>query len=109
VLVEEPPPSFSEVARRFKRKRDFLRVKFPELSKAIIARYKHYLSAVRKENAVRLRNVIREAIEQITASGLYVSEASIKEYAKQRLPKLGRDSLFKLALREVKLEMGLIK
>jgi hypothetical protein len=108
-LAEEPPPSFSEVARRFRRKRDFLRQKFPELSKAITARYKHYQSALRKENAYRLRNVIREVIGQIIASGFYISEAKVKEHAKQQLPKLGRGSLFKQALREVKSEMGLIK
>ncbi|MDQ1525171.1 MAG: hypothetical protein QOE47_3095, partial [Pyrinomonadaceae bacterium] len=109
ILVEEPPPSFSEVARRFKRKRDFLRQKFPELSKAITARYKHYQSALRKENAERLRHVIREAVSQITALGLYVSEARVKEHAKQQLPKLGRDSHFKQAFREVKAEMNLIR
>lgn len=109
MLVEEPPPSFSEVARRFRRKRDFLRQKFPELSKAITARYLHYQSALRKENAERLRQAIREAVSQITVSGLYVSEARVKEHVKPLLPKLGRGSLFKQALREVKSEMGFIR
>ena len=108
-LIEEPPPSFSEIARRLKRKRDFVRRKFPELSKAITARYMHYQSALRNENARKLRTVIREAVGKITASGLYVSEARVKDHAKQQLPKLGRCSLFKQALREVKLEMGLIR
>ena len=53
--------------------------------------------------------MIREVIEQIIASGLYVSEARVKEYAKQQIAKIGRDSLFKQALREVKSEMDLIK
>jgi hypothetical protein len=60
---------------------------------------------VRKGNTERLRDVIREAVRQVTASGLYISEARVKEYAKQQLPKLGRGSLFKQALREVKAEM----
>jgi hypothetical protein len=107
-VAEEPPPSFSEVARRFRRKRDFLRRKFPELSEVITARYKHYQTAVRKENAERLRDVIRETVRHITASGLYTSEALVKEHAKQQLPKLGRGSLFKQALREVKAEMELL-
>ena len=106
-LSEDPPPSFSEVARRSRRKRDFLRRKFPELSEAITARYKHYQAAVRKENAERLRDVIREAVRHINASGLYISEARVKEHAKQQLPKLGRGNLFKQALREVKAEMGI--
>jgi hypothetical protein len=88
-LIEEPPPSFSEVARRLRRKRDFVRLKFPELSKAITARYKHYQGALRKEHAERLRNVLREAVGQIMATGLYISEARVKEHAKQKLPTLG--------------------
>lgn len=64
-------------------------------------------SVLRKDKADRLRLVIREAAEQIVAAGLYVSEARVKDYAKHRLPNLGRGSLFKQALREIKLEMGL--
>jgi transcriptional regulator with XRE-family HTH domain len=109
VLAEEPPPSFSEVARRFRHNREFIRRNFPELSRAITARHRHYQSAVHKEKAEGLRNVIREAVEQLTASGLYVSEARVKVYAKQQIAKIGRDSFFKQALHKVKSEMGLIK
>jgi DNA-binding Xre family transcriptional regulator len=107
-LSEEPPPSFSEVARRFRHNREFIRLKFPELSKAVTTRYAHYQIVLRKQNAERLRYVIRKAVEQLTASGVYASEARVKEYAKQHLPKLGRSILFKQALLEVKSEMGLI-
>jgi AcrR family transcriptional regulator len=106
-LAEEPPPSFSEVAKRFRHNREFVRRKFPELSKAVTVRYLNYQSALRKDKADRLRRVIREAAEQIVAAGLYVSEARVKEYAKRHLSNLGRGSLFKKALREVKSEMGL--
>jgi transcriptional regulator with XRE-family HTH domain len=109
MLVEEPPPSFSEVARRFRRKRDFLRCKFPELSKAVTARYKHYQGALRKKNAERLRSAIKEAVRQVIALGQYVSERRVKNLVRQQLPQLGRDSLFKQALREVKAEMGLTR
>lgn len=109
VLTEEPPPSFSEVARRFKRQRDFLRRKFPELSKAVAARYKHYQGALRKKKAEGLRSAIKEAARQVIASGQYVSERRVKKLVRQRLPQLGRDSLFKQALREVKAEMGLTR
>jgi len=51
--------------------------------------------------------VIREAIEQIAASGLYVSEARVREYAKRHLSGMGRSSLFKQALCEIKSEVGL--
>lgn len=106
-LVEEPPPSFSEVARRLNHKRDFVAQKFPELSKAIVSRYLYYRTALRRENAERLRHEIRRAICDITASHLYVSEARVKAHIGQHLPNIGRDSLFKQALREIKAEMGI--
>lgn len=106
ILVEEPPPSFSEVARRFGHSREFLRQKFPELTKAIASRHMYYRTALRKEKAERLRQEIREAICNITSSRLYVSERRVKAFVKLHLPNLGRDILFKQALREVKAEMG---
>jgi hypothetical protein len=106
-LNEEPPPSFSEVARRLDHKRDFVRRKFPELSKMIASRYLHYTKVLRKEKAERLRREIRKAIPQLSASGLNASEARVRALIKQTLPNLGRDSLFKQALREVKVEFGL--
>lgn len=105
-LVEQPPPPFSEVARRLNHNREFVRRKFPELSKAITTRYIHYRAICNKEKAERLRNEIRGAIKQITASGLYVSEARMREYIKKHLSSLGRDSLFKQALWEIKAEMS---
>jgi hypothetical protein len=79
------------------------------LSKEIASRYIAHRDAHRKLKAERLRNEIRAAIKQITASGLYVSEAKVREHVKTRLPSPGRDSLFKQALRAVKTEMGLNK
>jgi hypothetical protein len=84
----------------------FIRRKFPELSKAITSRYIAHRDAYRKLKAEQLRNEIRAAIKQITASELYVSEARVREHVKKRLTNLGRDSLFKQALREVKTEVG---
>lgn len=106
-LNEEPPPSFSEVARRLGHKRDFVRAKFPELSKAVTSKYLHYTKVLRKEKAERLRYAIREAIKQLVALGLNTSEARVKNLVKQSLPNLGRDILFKQALREVKAKFEL--
>lgn len=106
-LDEEPPPSFSEMARRLGHKRELIRQKFPELSKTITSRYLHYMKVLRKEKAERLRHEIRKAIPQLSASGLNASEARVRALVKQNLPALGRDSLFKQALREVKAELGL--
>jgi hypothetical protein len=108
-LTEYPPPSFSEVARRLGHTREFVRRKFPELSNAIVTRYTHYQTALRNEMSVRLRHAITVAAQQIIASGEYVSEARVRNRVKEHLKKIGRDSLFKQALREVKREMGLTK
>lgn len=50
-LKENPPPSFSEIARRFRHNREFMRLKFPELSEELTSRYKHYQKTLRKEKA----------------------------------------------------------
>jgi transcriptional regulator with XRE-family HTH domain len=104
-LIEEPPPSFSEVARRLGHKREFIRKKFPELSKAVTSRYIYYRDALRKERAVRLRQKIREAISNITALGLYASEARVRGYVKSHMEHLGHASTFKQAFQEIKSEM----
>lgn len=60
----------------------------------------------------RLSNIaawFKAAAQQIARSGLHVSEARAREYFRQHLPNFGREGLFKQALREAKLEMGLIK
>ncbi len=84
-----------------------MRRKFPELSKVVASRHTHYAKALRKEKAERLRREIRQAIQQLAVSGLYASEARVKKLLKQHLFNVGRDSLFKQALREVKAELGL--
>jgi hypothetical protein len=84
-----------------------VRKKFPELSKAVTSRHLHYTKALRKEKTGKLRQAIREAIKQLSVSGLYASEARVKNLVKQDLPNPGRDIHFKQALREVKAEVGL--
>ena len=76
---------------------------------AVVSRYLHYQAALRKETAERLRHAIRVAAQENVASKQYVSEARMGGHLRQHLPRVGRDSLFKKALREVKLELGLIK
>jgi hypothetical protein len=107
ILFEQPPPPFFEVAKRLGHNREFVRKKFPELSKAIASRYLTYRAALRMRKAEQLRNEVRAAVRQIMASGQYASEARVKKQVKKTLPSLGRDSLFKQALREIKAEMGL--
>lgn len=106
-LTEQPPPSLSSIAKRLGHRREFFRLKYPELTKAIASRHMEYRKHEQERIAARLRQMIREAIREIMALGQYTSEARVKEYVRPRLFKLGRDSLFKEALREVKTEMGL--
>jgi hypothetical protein len=107
ILVEQPPPPFLEVAKRLGHNREFIRKKFPELSQAITSRYLTYCAALRKKKDEQLRSEIRAAVRRIVASGQYVSEARVRKHVKKNLPNIGRDSLFKQALREIKAEMGL--
>jgi len=106
-LIEEPPPSLSEMAVRLGHKREFLRRKFPELSQSIVSRHMYYRTACYKEQAKRLRREIRRAIKHLMKSGLSISEARVRKEIIRRLPGPGRDSLFKQALREIKTEKGL--
>ena len=106
-LIEDPAPSFSAVAAQLGRKRDFLRRKFPELAKAIVTRHLYYQTSSRKTKAERLHDAIREAIKQIVAAGLYVSESRVRAIIIQQLPGPGRRSLFQQALMEIKSEMGI--
>jgi hypothetical protein len=108
-LIEDPGPSFFEIARRLDHKRDFVRLKLPELSKAITTRYLQYRTVLRREKSQKLRQAIREAISHFTALNLYVSEARVTAYIKPRVTTLGRYSLFKQVLREVKAEMRISK
>jgi AraC-like DNA-binding protein len=109
ILTEDPPPSLSEVAKRLGHSREFLRRKFPELTGSITLRYLYHQRALRKKKAENLRHLIKEAAQRIIASGQYVSEAKVKAHVRERLTNVGRESLFKQAFREVKLEIGLIK
>ena len=106
-LKEEPAPSFSSVARRLGHSREFFRQKFPELTKAIASRHMQCRSRQQRNRAEDLRSTIREIVKVIVASGLYVSERRVKERLRQQQFTVGRDSLFKQALREIKTEMGL--
>lgn len=106
-LTENPPPSFSSVARRLGHKRDFFRQKYPEIARAIASRHMQYRRDQQKERAVKLREMIRAAIKSILAYGKYISEARVKEYLRQHKFSPGRDILFKQALREIKSEMGI--
>lgn len=99
----------SELAKRLHHSREFVRRKFPELSQALVARYTHYESAIRKERDDSLRQIIRDAVRHIIASDLYVSAARVKEHIKLHQPGIGQERLFQQAFYEVKVEPGIVK
>lgn len=105
-LIEEPPPSFSSIAKRLGHSREFFRQKYPEYTQAIASRHMQFRKLHQTKRAIKLRQMIREAIKDIAASGLYASEARVKKSLQQQQFVVGRDSLFKQALREVKSEIG---
>ncbi len=108
-LKENPAPSFSSVAKRLGHNREFFRQKYPDLAKAIASRHMLYRRGQQKERAKKLQLLIKEAIKDILALGLYASEARVRESIRQQQFTVGRASLFKQALREVKSEMGIGK
>jgi hypothetical protein len=106
-LKEEPAPSFSSVAKRLGHSREFFRQKFPELTKAIASRHMQYRSRQQRDRAKKLRSMILKSVKVIAASGLYPSEQKVKERLRQQQFTVGRDRLFKQALREIKSELGI--
>jgi hypothetical protein len=108
-ITEEPAPPFTSIAKRLGHSREFFSQKYPELVKAITSRYMHYRRNLQKEKLEKLRNAIREAVKEILASGLYVSESRVKESIQRQQVGPGRNSIFKQILREVKSEIGIGK
>jgi transcriptional regulator with XRE-family HTH domain len=104
-LAEDPPPSFSEVARRLNHSREFVRRKLPELSKAISSRYKEYNKLRSEENNKRLWREVEEAVHSIVEEGLYVSEQRVRG----RLSKRWNEPTFKKVLHTIKRNLGLEK
>jgi transcriptional regulator with XRE-family HTH domain len=103
-LVEEPPPSFSEVMRRLNLTRGFIAHKFPELSRAVAARYMEYSRAAARERKNQLHQAVTDAMKAIHTQGLYVSEQRVLS----RLSNPVYGKTLKKILRKVKRELGLI-
>lgn len=105
MLTECPAPSFSEAARRLGHGRLFIRTKFPELSAALSGRHKSWLCKQRDEGRKALRQEVETAIRDLTAEGLYASNAHIQG----RLSRHWHGATFIQVIREVKETLGLLK
>jgi predicted nuclease with TOPRIM domain len=96
-LEENPPPSFSEVARRIGCTRENLKKKLPELSEALNQRYKSYLTKTRSENLQLLHEEIEKAVMKLQDEKNFVSMNKVKAL----LPRKWNDRNFKSAYRKV--------
>jgi hypothetical protein len=72
-----PPPSLREVADRLGQTYTNLRHYFPELSRAIAARYQSYLEAQGERTRARVRDEVRQAAIALTQQGDYPSTSRI--------------------------------
>lgn len=104
-LEENPPPSFSEVARRVGCTRENLRKKLPDLSADINRKYEDYLFLSRKENLAHLEEGIRKVFMKLQNENAVISMNKVKDM----LPRKWNDKNFKNAYRMISEEMNLKK
>lgn len=102
-LEENPPPSFSEVARRIGCTRENLSKKLPELSEALTRRYESHLVQIRNENLQILHEEIKKAITKLQDENNFISMNKVKAL----LPRKWNDKNFKSACRKVMQSMNL--
>lgn len=104
-LTEEPAPSLSELVRRLGHRRDFIKKKFPDLTKAIVGRYLTKRRALRGQGLAQLRTEVEKAVCTLVAEGLNPSERRVQSH----LSRHWHSTDFKQTLREVKLALGLVQ
>jgi hypothetical protein len=75
--TEDPPPSMREVGRRLQHHPTTLWKYFPELCRAISAKYKNYLTMRRKERFQRISDEIRKAMYHLHEQGRYPSSNQV--------------------------------
>lgn len=102
-LGENPPPSFSEVARRLECTREKLRKKLPELSESLNRRYGNYLKTSRQENIQNLHSEVRKVLINLQKENTTISINKVEKL----LPRKWNDENFKAAYRLITKEMNL--
>lgn len=70
---ETPPPAMREIARRLGYAHSDLHTRFPDLCRAISARYLAYRRAGSVQRRAQLLTEVRDAVRQVDAQGLYPS------------------------------------
>jgi len=86
----QPPPPMCEVARRLGHHHADLHTRFPDLCRAISARYLNYCQQRRKQRTQRLCEEVRQTVIKLHARGVYPSSWRIRSLLS--VPDFMRDS-----------------
>lgn len=78
-LQEDPPPSFSQVARKLHCKRGTLDRKLPELSKSLHEKYKNHLNDNQRLNRQELYSSVKVVISELQKDNLPISQNQVKK------------------------------
>ena len=83
-LQVNPPPSFSQVAKKLHCKRGTLDRRLPELSKSLHEKYKSYLTESQRLNRQELYSSIKNVISELQKDNLTISENRVKKNLKRK-------------------------
>lgn len=78
VMVEIPPPSASQIAKRLKITRNRFQEKFPNQYKIIVSRFSEYTLQKRKNTFRKLEMEVEAIVRQVVAENIYPSEETVK-------------------------------
>ncbi len=104
-LDEDVPPSMHEMSRRLEYLPGYLTKYFPDLCRAISARYLHYQA---KKGAERLKTrceQVQQAVNSLHAQGYYPSQRRVEAFL--RKPGLCREKIISAAWKKALQELGL--
>ena len=101
---EQQPPPMTEVAKRLGHDKRVLRRRFPELCRAISARYLEYKKEARAERIKQCCEEVQQAVKQLYTQGLYPSEANVSKLLAR--PGCFRDKEVRAALEEARRQLG---
>jgi hypothetical protein len=105
ILAEDPPISMKEASRRIGHSDRYLYICFPELCRAISARYIAYKKDFYKQEQSKRRDEIRRAVFQLHADGIYPSLSRIAPFLEK--PGGLYSDFADGVLRELRQELGL--
>lgn len=99
-LQENPPPSFSQVAKELHCKRGTLDKRLPELSKSLHEKYKSYLTESQRLNRQELYSSIKNVISELQKDNLTISENRVKKNLKRKWSEKNFKEVYREILKE---------